>query len=78
MLAPLRPPVLLWPALAILLLCVPSAFTGRARVFGATMTSALGESFANGIVDGCGGTRALTIMFAVEVGERCNVSGCTR
>ena len=41
------------------------------------MTSASEESFAKGIVEDCGGVRLLTMIFAVEVGERCNVNGCT-
>ena len=41
------------------------------------MTSASVESFAKGVVEGCVGVRLLTMMLAVEVGERCNVNGYT-
>ena len=37
------------------------------------MTSASGANFANGEDDGSGGARELITMFAVEVGDRCNV-----
>ena len=39
------------------------------------MTSASGASLANGEGEGSGGTNELITMFAVEVGERCNVRG---
>ena len=78
LLKPLRPPALLRLALAMLLLCVRSAFAERGRSFGATITSASGDSLTNCTVDGCGGVRELTMMFAVEVGERCSVNGYTR
>lgn len=51
---------------------------GRAacRVFGATMTSASGASFAKGCVADATGDNDVTTMLAVDVGDRCNVIGC--
>jgi hypothetical protein len=40
------------------------------------MTSASGASFANGCVADAPGDKDVTIMLAVDVGERCNVIGC--
>jgi hypothetical protein len=40
------------------------------------MTSALGDNFANATNDGKDGVSELTVMLAVEVGERCKVKGC--
>ena len=44
--------------------------------FGATMTSASGAIFANGDVFEGRGVREVTTILAVDVGERCNASGC--
>jgi len=64
----------------VLLLLLPPALRGAfavfARVFGATMTSASGEIFANGEVFDGAGVSEVTTTFAVDVGERCNASGC--
>jgi hypothetical protein len=46
------------------------------RVFGATITSASGASFAKGCVADAPGDNDVTIILAVDVGERCNVIGC--
>jgi hypothetical protein len=43
--------------------------------FGATITSASGDNFANSEEEGSSGTREVIIIFAVEVGERCSVRG---
>lgn len=40
------------------------------------MTSALGEVFAKGIVDGGDGIKELTTTFTVDVAVMCRVSGC--
>ena len=40
------------------------------------MTSASGEILAKGDDDGAGGVSDVTVIFAVEVGDRCKVSGC--
>jgi hypothetical protein len=53
----------------------PEARDGFDLDLGATITSASGESFANGEEEGGSGTREVTIIFAVEVGERCSVRG---
>ena len=46
------------------------------RTFGATITSASGAILAKGDVVGGAGVSEVTTIFAVEVGERCKVSGC--
>ena len=71
-LAPLLPPALL---LDVTLRFSPVARDGFDLDLGATITSASGESFANGEEEGGSGTREVIIIFAVEVGERCNVRG---
>lgn len=40
------------------------------------MTSASGANFAKGCVDGAPGDNDVTIMLAVDVGDKCNVIGC--
>lgn len=40
------------------------------------MTSALEDILANGDVVGGVGVSEVTIIFAVEVGDKCSVSGC--
>ena len=40
------------------------------------MTSASGAILANGDVFGGAGVREVTTMLAVDVGDRCNASGC--
>ena len=50
-------------------------FDCRGRVFGATMTSALGEVLAKRTSGGGEGTRELTIILTVKVGVICRVSG---
>ena len=62
----------------MLLVSAPAFCGSRGRVLGATMTSASAATFANGKDDAIGGTRELTIMFAVEVGDKCKVKGCAR
>lgn len=74
----LFPPMLLRPVLAILWLVVRPFGGIRACVLGATITSASGAIFANGVVDGRVGESDLTMMFAVDVGDRCNVKRCGR
>lgn len=74
----LIPPTLLRLVLAILWLVVRSFGGIRACVLGATITSASGAIFANGAVDGRLGESDLTMMFAVDVGDRCNVKRCGR
>lgn len=74
----LFPPTLLRPVLAILWLVVRSFGGMRAYVLGATITSASGAIFANGVVDGRVGESDFTMMFAVDVGDRCNVKRCGR
>ena len=46
------------------------------RTLGATMTSASGAILANGEVSEGAGVREVTTILAVDVGERCNASGC--
>jgi hypothetical protein len=46
------------------------------RTLGATMTSASGAILANGVVSDGAGVREVTTILAVDVGERCNASGC--
>lgn len=45
------------------------------RTFGATMTSASGAILTNGDDEGAAGVRDVIMIFAVDVGERCRVSG---
>jgi len=40
------------------------------------MTSASGASFAKGTDNGRGGVSEVTIIFAVDVGDRCKVKAC--
>ena len=73
----LRPPSLLRLVLATLrvsfpLLCLATC----CLVFGATMTSASGDIFTNACVLAGAGVSEVTSILAVEVGVRCNVSGC--
>lgn len=49
---------------------------GFGRTFGATITSASGAIFAKGDAEGAGGVKEVIMMLAVEVGDRCSVSGC--
>ncbi len=72
-LAPLLPPALF---LDDTLRFSPGLRGGFDLVFGATITSASGDSFANGELGGGAGTREVTMIFAVEVGEKWRVSGC--
>lgn len=46
------------------------------RTLGATMTSASGAIFANADVSGGAGVSEVMTILAVDVGERCNASGC--
>lgn len=74
----LFPPTLLRLVLAILWLVVRPFCGIRACVLGATITSASGAIFANGAVDGRLGESDVTMMFAVDVGDKCNVKRCGR
>jgi len=72
-LAPLRPPALF---LDETLRFSPELREGFDRAFGATITSASGDSFANGDAEGNSGTSDVTMILAVEVGDRWSVRGC--
>jgi hypothetical protein len=72
-LAPLLAPVLL---LDVTLRLSPDDREGLDLDLGATITSPPGSSFANGDVDGGGGSRDVMMIFAVDVGDRCKVRGC--
>lgn len=76
MLLLLLPLTLFWLLLVVLRFSPLLALPDFGRTFGATMTSASGEILAKGDVEGGTGVREVTVMFAVEVGERCSVSGC--
>jgi hypothetical protein len=69
-LAPLLPPVLFLPTLVTLRFSFPLLRDDLTRVFGATITSASGDIFAKGDVEGGAGVREVTIIVAVDVGER--------
>lgn len=71
MLLVLLPVELLRPVLAVL----RPSFPDFGRTFGATITSASGAILEKGDVEGGDGVREVTRIFAVEVGDRCNVSG---
>lgn len=76
MLLLLLPPTLLRLLLVVLRFSPLLALPDFGRTFGATMTSASGAILANGDVAGGAGVNEVTTIFAVDVGERCNVSGC--
>ena len=42
------------------------------------MISELGDILTNGVEADGSGSRDVTVIFAVEVGERCKVRGCAR
>ncbi|KAI5307740.1 hypothetical protein KEM55_007543 [Ascosphaera atra] len=75
----LRCPPLRLPLLLRLVLLRASLLEAAAvlfwRVFGATMTSASGPTLAKGTFDGGAGVRPVTVMFAVDVGDRWRVKG---
>ncbi len=75
MLAPLLPPALLRLALVMLRFSVGLLRDDLGRVLGATTTSASGAILAKGHDEGGLGASDVTIMFAVEVGDRCSVRG---
>ena len=66
-LTPLRPPALFREDT---LRFSPELRHGFDLALGATITSASGDSFANGDVEESSGTSDVTIMLAVEVGDR--------
>jgi hypothetical protein len=67
---PLRPAALLRLMLAILPVSLRLERASLALAFGATMTSASGDNFRNGVSEPAGGAREVTVILAVEVGER--------
>jgi hypothetical protein len=71
-LAPLLPPALFLDAV---LRFSPDVRGGFDLDFGATITSASGANFANWEFDGGAGINDVTVIFAVEVGDKCKVSG---
>ena len=77
MLAPLLPPALLRLTLVMLRFSVALLREDLGRDLGATITSASGAIFAKGDDEGGIGVRDVTIMFAVDVGDRCSVRGWT-
>jgi hypothetical protein len=68
-------PLLPLRLLAVLLASLLSLLLDLGRVLGATITSASGAILAKGMVFGIGGTKEVTMMLAVDVGDRCNVKG---
>lgn len=72
----LRPPALLLLLPAALRLSAREPLPAFDRTLGATMTSASGAIFANGDAVGGAGVREVTMILAVDVGERCKASGC--
>ena len=75
-LPPLLAPTLFLEALVTLRFSRVEFREGLDLVLGATMTSASGAILAKGWEEARGGTSEVTIIFAVEVGDRWSVRGC--